>query len=36
MNPNMSIYRRLKPKLLIQAEVGLGLLQWVNMFNIYL
>ena len=34
MNPNMSIYRRLNPKLLVQARMGLGLLHWANMFNI--
>ena len=28
MNPNMSIYRRLNPKLLLQVEMGLGLLHW--------
>ena len=36
MNPNMSIYRRLNPRLLVQAEVGLGLLHWANMSNISL
>ena len=36
MNPNMSIYRRLNPKLLIQARMGLGLLHWANMSNISL
>ena len=34
MNPNMSIYRRLNPKLLVQARMGLGLLHWANMSNI--
>ena len=28
MNHNMSIYRRLNPRLLLQAGVGLGLLHW--------
>ena len=32
----MSIYRRLNPKLLIQAGVGLDLLYWTNMSNISL
>ena len=36
MNPNMSIYRRLNPKLLVQARVSLGLLHWANMSNISL
>ena len=36
MNPNMSIYRRLNPRLLVQAGMGLGLLHWANMSNIYL
>ena len=35
MNPNMSIYRRLNPKPLVQAGMGLDLLHWANMFNIY-
>ena len=34
MNPNMSIYRRLNPKLLVQARMDLGLLHWANMSNI--
>ena len=34
MNHNMSIYRRLNPKLLVQAGVGLGPLHWANMSNI--
>ena len=34
MNPNMSIYRRLNHKLLVQARMGLGLLHWANMSNI--
>ena len=36
MNPNMSIYKRLNLRLLIQVVVGLGLLHWANMFNISL
>ena len=36
MNPNMSIYKQLNPRLLVQAGVGLGLLHWANMSNIYL
>ena len=36
MNPNMSIYKRLNPKLLVQVGVGLSLLHWVNMSNIFL
>ena len=36
MNPNMSIYRRPNPRLLVQVKVGLGLLHWVNMSNISL
>ena len=36
MNYNMNIYRRLNPKLLVQAELDLGLLHWANMSNIYL
>ena len=36
MNHNRSIYRRLNPKLLVQVEVALGLLYWVNMSNISL
>ena len=28
MNPNVSIYRRLNPKLLLQEGMGLGLLHW--------
>ena len=34
MNYNMSIYRRLNPKLLVQVKVGLSLLHWANMSNI--
>ena len=36
MNYNMSIYRRLNPKLLVQVKVGLSLLHWANMSNISL
>ena len=36
MNSNISIYRQLNPRLLIQARVGLSLLHWANMFNISL
>ena len=36
MNPNMSIYKRLNPKLLVQTVVGLSLLYWANMSNISL
>ena len=36
MNPNMSIYRQLNPKLLVQVGVGLDLLHWTNMSNISL
>ena len=36
MNPNMNIYRQLNPKLLVQVGVGLSLLHWANMSNIYL
>ena len=36
MNINMSIYRRLNPKLLVQVRLGLGLLHWANMSNISL
>ena len=32
----MSIYRRLNPRLLVQAGLGLGLLHWANMSNIYI
>ena len=34
MNPNMSIYKRLNPILLVQARMGLDLLHWANMSNI--
>ena len=36
MNPNMSIYRRLNPRLPVQVGVGLGLLHWANISNISL
>ena len=36
MNPNISIYRRLNPTLLVQVEVSLGLLHWANISNISL
>ena len=36
MNPNICIYRRLNPRLLVQVGVGLGLLHWANMSNISL
>ena len=36
MNPNMSIYRQLNPRLLVQAIAGLGLLHWANISNISL
>ena len=36
MNPNMSIYRRLNSRLLVQVKVGLSLLHWANMSNISL
>ena len=36
MNPNMSIYRQLNPRLLVQVGVGLDLLHWANMSNIFL
>ena len=32
----MSIYRRLNPRLLVQAGLGLDLLHWANMSNIYI
>ena len=34
MSHNMSIYRRLNPRLLVQAGLDLGLLHWANMSNI--
>ena len=36
MNPNMSIYRQLNPRLLVQAGLGLGLLHWANICLIYI
>ena len=36
MNSNMTIYRRLNPRLLVQVGVGLSLLHWANMSNISL
>ena len=33
---NMSIYRRLYPKLLVQVGIGLELLYWTNMSKIFL
>ena len=36
MNPNISIYKRLNPRLLVQVGMGLGLLHWANISNIYL
>ena len=36
MNPNMSIYRQLNPRLLVQTRVSLGLLHWANMSNVFL
>ena len=36
MNPNMSIYRRLNPRLLVQVGLGLGLLHWANICLIYI
>ena len=36
MNPNISIYRWLNPKLPVQAGMGLDLLHWANMSNITL
>ena len=36
MSHNMSIYRRLNPRLLVQAGLDLGLLHWTNMSNISL
>ena len=36
MNPNIGIYRRLNPRLLVQVGVGLCLLHWANMTNISL
>ena len=36
INHNMNIYKRLNPRLLVQAGLGLGLLHWPNMSSIYL
>ena len=36
MNSNMSIYKRLNPKLLVQVEVGLDLFYWANISKISL
>ena len=36
MNYNMSIYKQLNPKLLVQVRVGLNLLNWANISNISL
>ena len=36
MSRNMSIYRQLNPKLLVQAGLGLGLLHWANICLIYI
>ena len=36
MNPNMSIYRRLNSRLLVQVGVSLGQFYWANMSNIFL
>ena len=36
MNPNMSKYKQLNPKLLVQAGLGLGLLHWANICLIYI
>ena len=36
MNPNISIYRQLNLKLLVQVELSLSLLHWANMSNISL
>ena len=36
MNPNMSIYKQLNPRLPVQSGVGLSLLHWANMSNISL
>ena len=36
MSHNMSIYRRLNPRLLVQTGLGLSLLHWANMSNISL
>ena len=36
MNSNMSIDRRLNPRLLVQVGMSLGLLHWADMSNIFL
>ena len=36
MNPNISIYRQLNLKLLVQVKLSLSLLHWANMSNISL
>ena len=36
MSHNMSIYRRLNPRLLVQARLDLGLLHWTNICLIYI
>ena len=36
MNPNMSIYRRINPGLLVQVRADLSLLHWANMSNMSL
>ena len=36
MSHNMSIYKRLNPRLLVQVGLGLGLLHLAKMSNIYL
>ena len=36
MNHNMSIYRRLNPRQLVQVGVSLSLLHWANISNISL
>lgn len=38
MNLNISVYRRLKPKLLVLVQVGISLAYyiWVNISNIFL
>ena len=36
INPNMSIYKRLNPRLLVQVGLGLGLLHWANICLIYI
>ena len=35
MSHNMSIYKRPNPRLLVQAGLGLDLLYWANMSNMY-